>query len=579
MESYEIKDATGKVLDTVEGLPALDYYARVVKNKYKTRKVVGETVDNRGRFLPKTVEDNALDSRYINEDYDRIKNEQPELFAVLEKMKEFHLKHQEGLSYKSRLYLDYPRFVKTGLEMWQSKTITEHGVEKWNGLSQFIKRIKEFLYGDKAQAEDGFNYEDDFNLVRADMFDNEITDIPISGLYDVEADDVSLDKGQNMLRYMLSAERQKQLVKISPVVRAIQETLSNPENAINDLNRVNEAEFKNRGILSYLKKPDNIRLSAVNNLIAREFEGKTQASAVANVPWLNNFANVLFKRASFSFFALNLPSALKNSLGMKFQSMIEASGGQYVDHISLQKGNGWAYKTMGEISFNGQLYKPGSKSHNIQLVEIFDPIQDRFSDRIGESMSRTMAKDAAEFSWLYSPRKWVEIQANLQLFGGMMYKKKLKQNTPDGEVEIDYIDAFETIDGQIRLKDGIDVRYGTEPVVHYIEQDDSVQSLAKKYNIPLAEAEEVFGKIDFKRKLELRDQIEEDRADELADVPDLDTIEDEFERQKVRDRIEAINRKYDRRLEKKTTITINNSEFKYMKNQIHQVVNNMGGGR
>jgi hypothetical protein len=575
MESYEIKDSTGKVLDVVEGLPALNYYARVAKEKYKTRKIIGETVDNKGRFLPKTIEDGAVDGRYINEDYQKMRTEDPALFAVLEKMKEFHLKHQEGLSYKSRLYLDYPRFIKQGLEVWQSTSVNEYGQKKWNALSQFIQRIKDWLYGDKARAEDGFNYEDDFNLVRADMFDNEITDIPIAGLYNVDADDVSLDIGQNMLRYMLSAERQKQLVRISPVVRAIQNTLKS--NTVYDLDRVNEAEFKNRGILRYLPKKDNVRLSAVNNFIEREFEGQRQASEVANTPWLNNFSNFMFKRASFSFFALNIPSALKNSLGMKFQQMIEASGGQFVDHVSLQKGNGWAYKTMGEMSFNGQLYKVGAKSHNLQLVEIFDAIQDRFAERIGENMSRTMLKDTAELSWLYSPRKWVENQATLQLFAGMLYKKKVKIMTDDGEKEIPYIEAFETIDGQTRLKDGIDVRYAAKSTVHFVEEGDTIESLAKKYNIPEEEVEEVFSNANIKEKLENLKQIEEDREDALSDIPDLDTIDDDYERLRIQDKIDAINKKYDNRIEKKATVTISNSEFNYMKNQIQQVTNNMGG--
>ena len=34
---------------------------------------------------------------------------------------------------------------------------------------------------------------------------------------------------------------------------------------------------------------------------------------------------------------------------MKFQEMIEASAGNYVDHFTLQKGNLWAHKTMGIV--------------------------------------------------------------------------------------------------------------------------------------------------------------------------------------------------------------------------------------
>jgi len=580
MESYQIKNASGRVIDTIEGLPSMDYYARVVKSKYKTRRVMNETVDNRGRFLPKAIQ--PAGSTYINEKYEAMRTDDPALFAVLEKMKEFHLKHQDGLSYKSRLYLDFPRFQKEGLEILQSTKINEAGQKKWNALSQYAQRVKEFFTGEKSQSEDGYSYNEQFNLVRADMFDNETTDIPIAGLFDLEANEVTTNVTQSMMRYMMSAERQKQLVKISPIVRAIQNTLNNPVNAINDLNKVNEAEFKNRGILSYLPKKDNVRLTAVNNLIEREFEGIAQKGITADVPWLNNFANLLFKRASFSFFALNIPSALKNSLGMKFQEMIEASGGQYVDHTSLQKGNAWSYKAMAELSFTGELYKKGAKSHMQQLVDSFDMIQGKFEEKFGENMSRTMLKDTAEISWLYSPRKWVENQAGIQLGAGMLYKKKVTRLLDDGSTEeIPYIEAFETVDNQIRLKDGIDIRYALNPTKIRVKEGDSYASIAKRYNIPESEIENVFGRVPIENVLENVDDIEQDRRDELADIDDISTITDPFEKIKLQDRIDAINRKYDKKLDTAGrnggSVEIQNSEFKFMKNRMQQVANNMGG--
>ena len=243
------------------------------------------------------------------------------------------------------------------------------------------------------------SYENDFNLVRADMFDNEMTDIPISGLYDIDIDDVSLDVTTSINRYMLSAERQKQLVEISPIVRAIQNTVNHPDNAINDINRVHKQNFIARNVTKYLSKKDNVRAEAVNNWVEKHFEGKTQKGFGADAAFLNNFSNLLFKRASFSFFALNIPSAIKNSLGMKFQEMIEASGGRFVDHVSLQKGNAWSYKAMGELSFTDQLYTRKARSHDLQLIEVFDPVQDRFEDQFGKGISRTLAKDAAGMTW------------------------------------------------------------------------------------------------------------------------------------------------------------------------------------
>jgi hypothetical protein len=206
---------------------------------------------------------------------------------------------------------------------------------------------------------------------------------------------------------------------------------------------------------------DTVRKKAVNNYIAREFEGQRMTGAGSETPWLNNTASLLFKRASFGFFALNIPSALKNSWGAKFQGLIEASAGQYMTHTSFQRGNVWSYKTMGELSFGGQLYKKAAKSLNQQIVELFDPSQGRFEEKFGEGMSRTIAKDAASFSWLYNFRKWVELQATLQIFGGMMYHQMVEQTMPDGtKKEIYYIDAWELRDNKIQLKEGVDPKWG-----------------------------------------------------------------------------------------------------------------------
>ncbi len=40
------------------------------------------------------------------------------------------------------------------------------------------------------------------------------------------------------------------------------------------------------------------------------------AQARADIPWLQNTTNYMFGRAAQSFFALNIPSALKNSFGV-----------------------------------------------------------------------------------------------------------------------------------------------------------------------------------------------------------------------------------------------------------------------
>ena len=44
------------------------------------------------------------------------------------------------------------------------------------------------------------------------MFDNEAVSVPITGLYNIDIDDVSPDVNESLMRYMFSAERHKKLI-------------------------------------------------------------------------------------------------------------------------------------------------------------------------------------------------------------------------------------------------------------------------------------------------------------------------------------------------------------------------------
>ena len=462
LETTELKDQFGKVIETIPGVPKLEFYSRSVKKEYRTgynpttervEKVVGLHVNNKGEWLPRTVADGAKDGRFINEKYDQMREQNPDLFKVLEKLTEYHLKNQETAPYKSKLYLDFPRFPIKRLELLRAK----------NPITTLVKRIKGFFNGYADDFEDGLNNKDQWNLVKADMFDDEIAPVPIRGLYDLDIDDVSTDITHGMMRYMFSLETQKQLIKMSPLVRSVQNVVSDPKNKVIDPTKVNKWNLTNLGIVTYLNKDGaSVRKRAVDNFIEREFEGTRITGFGADVPWLNNVSNAMFKAASFQFFALNIPSALKNSFSAKFQSMIEAASGKYYTVGDWQKGNAWAYKAMADMSMPGNLYAKGAKSLTQQITDLFDPAQGRFQEKFGESMSRSLIQDTVDGSWLYSFRKWVELQATLQIFGGMMYHQKVTVNKGTAqEKDINLIDAWElNKDNKIQLKEGVDPEWG-----------------------------------------------------------------------------------------------------------------------
>jgi hypothetical protein len=455
LETTDILDEAGNVIETIPGVPVLDYWRQKIKDQYKNTKVTMKealdkgdlslaTVDHRGKWLPKP------NSKYRNEEYYNIKNRDKNQFDLLNKLLYYHLDNQEGLGHTAKLGTFMPRYRKSSYEV-----ITTQGKDK---LTAWAKNVKSTFSRAKDDMEDGYNPEMDVTFVNLDMFDNEISGIPISGKFDLDLDETSDDVLLGMMRYMQSAERHKKLVEISPEVRALQKVVNGEEGAIKDMKKASKSDFIDKGINRYAtRKGKSVRAQAVNAFIEREFEGKTQAGALAEMTGVNKAANFLLGMSSMSFFALDIASALKNSFGARFQSMIEAAGGTALTPTSLGKGTIWGNMTAAEVSF--QIYKFGPKSLNVQLYEAFDPDQKFLDSRKGkfaEGVSRTFAKDVVSGSWLTNTREWTQMNATLGLFGGMMYNQTVTQTLNGVDKEIPYIEAWEVKDGQLTLKEGID---------------------------------------------------------------------------------------------------------------------------
>jgi hypothetical protein len=172
------------------------------------------------------------------------------------------------------------------------------------------------------------------------------------------------------------------------------------------------------------------------------------------------------KLNSFAFFAMNiLPSAVKNRVAAIVQLNIEAAGGKWVNPISYAKGKPMAWKMLAEL--NAQQYTTKNRSLNVQLMQIFDPSQQIFEralgsgegSKLGGQFGRSFATDAASLTWLMSPRKFLELEATLEMFTGMLYHVKVEQTINGQTKEINYANAWEIRNGQIELKPGIDKKW------------------------------------------------------------------------------------------------------------------------
>lgn len=442
--------------EVVMGKPNNSYFYRSVKKEHRTERKVGVTVDNRGNWLPKTLEEGAVDDKYYNQDYEKLRREDPAAFAVLEKMKEYHLKFQEGFAKESKLYMQIPRYRKPSLETLKSGGVTS----KWE---EWSTRVKQFFTKAPDDVQDGLNFKPE-QLIYADMFDEEINKVPITGLYALDQSQVSMNIADSMLRYMHSGLKQRKLIELNPMAQALKKAVSSPDSAIKDMTKINKWQYQNTGIKSHLtKKGMSVRAKAINNLYEREFEGKALAGMFSDSPGIQKFISGLLKMSSSAMFALNiLPSAVKNRQSAIVQLQNEATAGRYINWNSYLRGKGRAVSMMAAYSF--QLYKTGNRSMDVQLLQVFDPTQDILKSTFGDAhasdmggqFGRSVAADAASLGFLMSTRKFLEVESVVELFSGMMHHVKVEQTINDETNEIRYIDAFEVVNGQLELKAGID---------------------------------------------------------------------------------------------------------------------------
>lgn len=477
LELHEFVNSDG-VLETIPAIPNMTYYKREVKDEYINPEItllealeMGDitlaTVDAKGQPLPRL---DVADKRFINEDYFKIKESDPALFAAVNALMKWHLTFQKGNPAPSRLGLDIPRFMKEGHESRLTTFSVEGRVE--NPISSWVKRMRAFFTAPAPDDYDrGFNYKDQEMLVKGDLFDDQFAGIPVTGLSKLDHKDVSLDLTQGILRYGLSTEKQRALIAMNPVARALQHVVrDNTPRAVVDVAELNKRMQSNNSIskayhtIKAIRKGEiSVREKAINNFIEREFEGKLNTGVLGadkDNKFIHKFVNNIMKTSAFGYFALNLPSSIKNSMDLRRQSLLQAAGGKYFNHVNYSKGVLWSNKVTWEIS--AEIYKFGPKSHDTQLVELFDAYQGRFEDKFAEHGSRSFSKDAlGSLSWMTSFRKWMELNSNLSIFGAMMYHEKSVDRVVDGKkMRISYMDAWETVDGQIRLKEGVDPAWG-----------------------------------------------------------------------------------------------------------------------
>jgi hypothetical protein len=487
---------SGKQIE-IDGVPIAKYSYTKIKDKYrtgfnpKTGKVdliVGTHVDNRGNFLPKEQAIGSQYDKYMNKRYSDMKAKNSPEYQLLEAIKKQRLKSQEDSPYASRMYLDFPRFrINTNLEYMKSGNLRRDIGEKKSAIGDALKASVKRAADDPETGE--ANFESKFLYVPTDMQGKPLPKVPIRGLYKMDINSVSQDVLTSELNYMNSLDIQKVLLESQSSATSLLDVLGDPDNALDKLDKASSKLSRAQDKTAvFLKRDTNNRLQLAKDYMDRTLYGQTVSEYQQENPVISKLIRKSMGAASFAFYNLNPVSTIKNKGGMTFQKLVYTAGGKHISFPSMARGQVRATKAVFEYATSGT-YTTGLKSLDMQLMDAFDMSPGKTKKDATRSHTNTAVKNLLDGAWMYSDRKLTEVQGALEIGFSLMDWQMVNQIQPDGTVTpIRYVDAFEIgADGIATLKEGIDPEWGMNYTDHTVAAGETLESIAKKYNITTEE--------------------------------------------------------------------------------------------
>ena len=494
---------------------AVKYKRRVLANPVE--KVAGKTVSviNESEWLPnldiKTVTDkdgNIIRNPFINDAYFELKRADSAKFKFLEKIKEFHVRNQEGNAQVGKLGYEVPRFERDAYDKIQN--LADQGFVAAGKES--AKDIKAFFSGRARQLlEQGLNLDVKL-LINEGLVGDELNKIPLHGISKMDTELVNLNLFQSLARHNVSGFMHRMLIETSPTAQMLVKVLEDPKGALEDVNKVkrNLAVPFNQQVSALAGKPttksaNSLRESLVKSLYERDWLGQRYADTMlsrANPEMTNTTRKIgtaISKVASNSYFAFNLSSALKNRFTAVLQTFIEAAAGEFINYRSLRRGKAIASKATVDLS--ASIFKRGPKSKNVQIIQAFNI--DGQMDKTADPMYRTLGRDAASGSWALSARKLLEMNATVELLFGMLDFQKVELQ--DG-TKISLYDALILKDNQLTIREDVvgewsyDGKQFNEFKVKFQGVFDRLQGSYKDINQPMADRYFLFKQAAFMRK-------------------------------------------------------------------------------
>lgn len=440
--------------------PSLKYSYREIKPEYKTERILGETVDNKGNWLPNP--DKTASAKYRNEKYFNLiqgtDSESKRLSKILGIHTKYLLKTQEGIARQHRLYLDAPKAERETRE--QGVSFLREAIKSPGSIPKLIwESIKEKYNALTSYNVSDVRYESPFD----GKYEKDFIKIPMKLTGKIDIDKISYDLQKNISSYTYASELNKKLAEALPLARALARVVEKAD------------EYKPR------KKKQNTRIRAIQKIILKEFEGqKTNLDlkkiGEAEKP-ITATINLMKYLASWATIKINIPAAVANVVNAINQNWINAGNSLYSKKTFASSAGIYATRFFPQWQRDYYENKLGELSLESQLADVWEPVQGiTIESKLGEKFSQSKAYDTLSANWLFNMREWGEYHAQSRVWLAALQETKVNYN----QDVISLVDAYELdSDGIIKLKDGIDKSWEVGGK-NFVRLKEKIQNLNRK---------------------------------------------------------------------------------------------------
>lgn len=410
-------------------VPNKSYKSKVVKSEYVTPEVLRDEVvngqlilankDARGQWLPKTMDEGAIDDSFIDADYQKMFNNKPELFKAMMFLKNIYLDNQIGLDSSQINGLAFPKERIHGtIEKYTTKGFFER---KWLNVKRAWSKsnVDDFESDMFRKSSIGYNN---------NALSNTMTR-PISGNYDMPLAEQSRNIVSIMGRWLYSVETYKVARDVNPVLQMLQSSIKNLGADQDIVDLLSSLESLNLTTPNITPAESN-RLENIKNMLEKHIDGvqvvmpklldnNAGAIALRLQQWSNK---VLSKR----FFSYNVYSGVKNYVSGEI--MLNATA---AEHRVLNPNDLRVTKRMAIAASNKIVRESWSKNQKdpiVQLITVMDAIPDFVKKRAGHQGSETFMQSVFKGNQRYAIRKYLGDMVPLHQFFAILNHNKFELN-------------------------------------------------------------------------------------------------------------------------------------------------------